>query len=29
MNKKIYTNYQLNSLDEVINTGTLFKNIYK
>jgi len=29
MNKKIYTNYQLNSLDEVIDTGTLFKNIYK
>ena len=29
MNKKIYTNYQLNSLDEVINTGTLFKNLYK
>lgn len=29
MNKKIYTNYQLNSLDEIINTGTLFKNLYK
>lgn len=29
MNKKIYTNYQLNSLDEVIATGTLFKNLYK
>ena len=29
MNKKIYTNYQLYSLDEIINTGTLFKNIYK
>ena len=28
-NKKIYTNYQLNSLDEVIATGTLFKNLYK
>lgn len=29
MNKKIYTNYQLNSLDEIINTGTLFKNLYQ
>lgn len=29
MNKKIYTNYQLNSLDEILNTGTLFKNLYK
>lgn len=28
MNKKIYTNYQLSSLDDIMNTGTLFKNIY-
>jgi len=29
MNNKSIINKQLSSLDEVINTGTLFKNIYK
>ena len=29
MNNKIVSNQNLSSLDEVTNTGTLFKNIYK
>lgn len=29
MNKNYNKNFTLNSLDEIMNTGTLFKNLYK